>query len=113
MITSIVEAAIYLKRDNDVNSIEPFIKSKNRTIIADAINKGVLPVATPCQYHLTVENGAASTMTLSQGRLVEDGTGRQWRLLAAVTILAGGVKTSDGEVSKTTRQASAPSAGTP
>lgn len=93
MLTSIVEAAIFLKRDNDVNSIEPFIKSKNRTIIADAINKGVLPVATPCQYQLTVENGSSATLTLSQGRLVEDGTGRQWRLLSAVTIQAGGAKT--------------------
>ncbi len=93
MLISIVEAAIYLKRDNDVNSIEPFIKSKNRTIIADAINKGILPVATPCQHQLTVENGSLSTLTLSQGRLIEDGTGRQWRLLAAVTVGAGGVKT--------------------
>lgn len=93
MITSIVEAAIYLKRDNDVNSVEPFIKSKNRTIIADAINKGILPVATPCQHKLTVENGSTATINLSQGRLVEDGTGRQWRLLAAVTIIAGEAKT--------------------
>ena len=55
MLTSIVEAAVFLKRDNDVNAIEPFIKSKNRTIIADAINKGILPVATPCQHKITIE----------------------------------------------------------
>ena len=93
MLTSIVDAAVFLKRDNDVNAIEPFIKSKNRTIIADAINKGLLPVATACQYNLTVENNADKSMTLSQGRLVEDGTGRQWRLLASVTLNAGEVKT--------------------
>lgn len=93
MLTSIVEAAIFLKRDNDVNAVEPFIKSKNRTIIADAINKGVLPTATPCQHLLTVENGANSTLTLSQGRLIEDGTGRQWRLMAALTLSAGEKKT--------------------
>jgi len=93
MLTSIVEAVIYLKRDNDVNAVEPFIKSKNRTIIADAINKGILPSATPCQHLLTIENDAASTVTLSQGRLVEDGTGRQWRLLSSVTVLAGETKT--------------------
>lgn len=93
MLTSIVEVAISLKRDNDVNAIEPFIKSKNRTIIADAINKGILPTATPCQHLLTVENGAQNTITLSQGRLVEDGTGRQWRLLASLTLMAGEKKT--------------------
>lgn len=93
MLTSIVEAAVFLKRDNDVNAVEPFIKSKNRTIIADAINKGILPVATPCQHKITVENAADKTLTLSQGRLIEDGTGRQWRLLAAVTVGAGEVKT--------------------
>ena len=92
MLTSIVEVAVFLKRDNDVNAIEPFIKSKNRTIIADAINKGILPVATPCQHKVTIENGANTTMSLSQGRLIEDGTGRQWRLLAAVTMAAGEVK---------------------
>lgn len=93
MLTSIVEAALFLKRDNDVNAIEPFIKSKNRTIIADAINKGILPTATPCQHLLTVENNAQTTLTLSQGRLIEDGTGRQWRLLASLTLSAGEVKT--------------------
>lgn len=93
MLTSIVEAAVFLKRDNDVNAIEPFIKSKNRTIIADAINKGILPVATPCQHKITIENAAAKTLTLSQGRLLEDGTGRQWRLLAAITVGAGATKT--------------------
>ena len=92
MLTSIVEVAVFLKRDNDVNAIEPFIKSKNRTIIADAINKGILPVATPCQHNITIESSAKNTITLSQGRLIEDGTGRQWRLLAAVTLDAGEVK---------------------
>lgn len=93
MLTSIVEAVVYLKRDNDVNAIEPFIKSKNRTIIADAINKDILPVATPCQHLLTVENGAIKTLVLSQGRLIEDGTGRQWRLMAALSLLADETKT--------------------
>lgn len=89
MLTSIVEIAVYINRDNDRNTIEPFIKSQNRTIIADAINKGILPAATPCQYKLIVENKAASTVTLSQNRILEDGTGRQWRTLAAVTLAAG------------------------
>jgi hypothetical protein len=93
MMTSIVEAVVFLKRDNEINTIEPFIKSNNRTIIADAINKGILPVATPCQHQVTVQNSSDVTLTLSQGRLIEDGTGRQWRLLAAVTVASNEVKT--------------------
>ncbi|MDO5769030.1 MAG: hypothetical protein Q4P13_05955 [Psychrobacter sp.] len=89
MIMSMVETVYWLSRDNDVNIIEPFIKSKDRTIIADAINKGIMPVATACQHLLTIENNSNATVTLSQGRQVDDGTGRQWRLMAAVTILAG------------------------
>lgn len=103
MLTSIAEVAVFLKRDNDVNTIEPFIKSRNRTIIADAINKGVLPVATPCQHKLTVENSSVQTLTLSQGRLIEDGTGRQWRLLADITVAAGEVKTGLAEQSTINR----------
>ena len=103
MLTSIAEVAVFLKSDNDVNAIEPFIKSKNRTIIADAINKGVLPVATPCQHKITVENSSDSTLTLSQGRLIEDGTGRQWRLLASVTVTAGEIKSVLAEQSTINR----------
>jgi len=92
LITSIVETVVWLSRDNDVNIIEPFIKSKDRTIIADAINKGILPVATPCQHLITIENNSDSTVNLSQGRQIDDGTGRGWRLMAAVTLNAGEVK---------------------
>lgn len=92
MLTSVVETVVWLSRDNDLNIIEPFIKSKDRTIIADAINKGILPVATPCQHLITIENNGTATVTLSQGRQIEDGTGRQWRLMAPVTIEAGETK---------------------
>lgn len=93
MMVSLVEMVVHLQRDNALNSVEPFIKSKDRTIKADMVNKSILPAATPCQHLLTVENDAGVTQTLSQGRLVEDGTGRQWRLMAAVTVGAGESKT--------------------
>lgn len=92
LMTSIVETVVWLSRDNDVNIIEPFIKSKDRTIIADAISKGIMPVAAPCQHVLTIENVGAASLSLSQGRQIDDGTGRQWRLKAAVTIAGGETK---------------------
>lgn len=93
MLTSIVETVVFLERDNALNAIEPFIKSKNRTIIADAINKDILPVATPCQHLLTVEYTGTSTITLSQNRLIEDGSGKRWRLMASLTVGPNEVKT--------------------
>lgn len=79
-----------LSQDIDVATIEPFIKTRDRSIIADATNKGILPVATPCQYTLEVINNGQNTIALSQGRIIEDSQGgRPWRLMASVTVAAG------------------------
>lgn len=86
MLTSIIEVALALSRDNDVNIIEPFIKSKERTIIADAINKGILPIATACQYTISIENTGDKTVNLAQGRIIEDNLGQQWQLMSSASI---------------------------
>ena len=79
-----------LAQEIDVATIEPFIKTRDRSILADATNKGILPVATPCQHTLEVINNAANSITLSQGRVIEDSQGgRPWRLMASVTVAAG------------------------
>jgi hypothetical protein len=77
-----------LAREISVSEIEPFIKSRDRSILADATNKGILPVATPCQHQVTVVNSGAASITLSQGRMIEDANGRPWRLLSSVTVAA-------------------------
>lgn len=89
-----IEAIAYffslLSREIDVAEIEPFIKSRNRSIIADATNKGILPTAIACQHWLEVINKSSNPVTLSQGRLVEDHSGsRAWRLLQSVTVQPG------------------------
>lgn len=79
-----------LAREIDVASLEPFIKTRERSIIADATNKGILPIATPCQYTLEIKNNGTSTVSLSAGRIIEDNAGgRPWRLLASATVNAG------------------------
>ncbi|HQZ59127.1 MAG TPA: hypothetical protein PLQ39_05480, partial [Acinetobacter sp.] len=64
-----------LAREIDVASLEPFIKTRERSIVADATNKGILPIATPCQYTLEIKNNGASTVSLSAGRVIEDNAG--------------------------------------
>lgn len=79
-----------LGRDVDVSELEPFVKSRVATILADASNKGILPLATPCQHHVRVINTGTERMTVASGRVFEDGQGRAWRFLQNGEILGGG-----------------------
>ena len=84
-----------LAQEIDVATIEPFIKARDRSIMADATNKGILPVATACQHQLIVKNTGTTPVTLSSGRVIEDTQGgRPWRLLSSITVAAG----QEGEV---------------
>lgn len=76
-------------RDVDVSELEPFMKSRVATILADASNKGILPIATPCQHYVDVMNTGTQRMTVTSGRVFEDGQGRTWRFLQNGEILAG------------------------
>lgn len=74
----------------DIASIEPFTKTRDRSIIADATNKGILPIGTPCQHYMEIINRSLNPVSLSQGRMVEDHSGgRVWRLLQSITVKAG------------------------
>lgn len=75
--------------DIDIAIIEPFIKSNPRTILADATNKGILPVATPCQHYVEVINKNSESVTISAGRYFEDLQGRTWRFLQTANAAAG------------------------
>lgn len=79
-----------LSGDIDVATLEPFLKSMDRSIIADATNKGILPIATPCQYQVEINNTGNSIVGLNAGRKIEDNQGRPWRLLATANIPANG-----------------------
>lgn len=76
-------------RDVDISELEPFVKSREATILADASNKGILPLATPCQHHITVKNGGTEPVALQSNRVILDGQGRAWRLLQHADIAPG------------------------
>lgn len=76
-----------LSQEIDIASLEPFIKTRDRSIIADATNKGILPLGTASRHILQVINNGAKPVTLGQGREVEDSAGgRIWRLMQSITI---------------------------
>lgn len=68
------------------SEIEPFIKSKDSTILADASSKGLLPLAVSCLHTLRVHNYNQSKILLQAGRAIEDNAGRLWQLLQTIEI---------------------------
>lgn len=74
-------------RDVEVSEIEPFIKSREATILADASNKGILPLGTPCQHYITLTNRGTQRVTILSGRVFEDAQGRPWRFLQNAEVL--------------------------
>lgn len=89
-ITGTIEAMQHmlaeLGRDVDVSEVEPFVKSRESSILADASNKGILPRCTPCQHYVEVMNNGTERVTLVSGRMFEDGQGRTWRFLQNAEI---------------------------
>lgn len=77
-------------RDVEISELEPFRKSREATILADASNKGILPIGTPCQHTVRISNVGAERATLQSGRVFEDGQGRPWRLLQNAEIQGHG-----------------------
>lgn len=74
----------------DVSEAEPFLKSRERTILADAANKGILSIAKPCKHIIECKNSHNVPITLLAGRYFEDVQGRKWRLLETANIPANG-----------------------
>lgn len=89
-LRSIAAFLALFSQEVDISEIEPFIKTRDRSIIADATNKGILPIGMPTQHVLEVLNRSSNSITLSQGRMIEDNSGsRPWRLLQSVTVNPG------------------------
>lgn len=86
-------AGMIADQSTDINMaiIEPFIKSNVRTILADATNKGILPVVVPCQHYADFENKGQTALTVSAGRYIEDAQGRIWRLLQTANMEPGSI----------------------
>lgn len=74
----------------DVQSMEPFLKTRDTTVLADATMKGILPFARPARVTLLVENDDPSgSITVSIGRRLIGEQGRVYVAETAATIAAG------------------------
>lgn len=98
-VSAMADLISLLTQEIDIATIEPSIKSRDRSILADAVNKGILPIATPARHTLQVKNNWTGSQSLAQGRVITDNQGREWRLLSSVVVAAGETGEVDAEQS--------------
>lgn len=82
-----------LSQQVDQAAAEPFIKSRDATLLADAALKGVLPMATSARFRLTVTNPTDAPYTLVAGRRLIDSNGKVCAVETSATIPTGGTGT--------------------
>jgi hypothetical protein len=73
----------------DTESMEPFIKARDTTVLADASMKGILPFARPPRVALSITNGATTTLNIAVGRRLIDQNGRVYVTETQAAIAAG------------------------
>jgi len=70
----------------EVAMAEPFAKTRDATVLADAAMRGLVPQATPARITVTARNGADQSVTLDAGRELRDTSGRSWIVETPVTL---------------------------
>lgn len=77
----------------EVAQAEPFDKTKDSTVLADAAMRGIIPKSTPVTLSITVTNSGSVDITISKGRVLLDSSGRYLLVSTSVTVSAGGTGT--------------------
>lgn len=73
----------------DVTLYEPFVKTREATVLADAAMRGVMPLARSAVVLLAVTNSHTEPYVLADGRRLMDPKGRVFAVDSAVTIPPG------------------------
>lgn len=68
---------------------EPFVKSRDSTVLADATLKGILPLARSCRVTLSVTNNGTAPFTVTANRRILDPKGRVFMVDSDVVVAAG------------------------
>jgi hypothetical protein len=75
----------------EVAMAEPFEKSRDATILADAAMRGIIRKATPGSVQVKAKNNNAESFTISTGRVILDSVGRPYIIRTALTLLPGAI----------------------
>ncbi|PKF35543.1 hypothetical protein [Acinetobacter proteolyticus] len=72
----------------EVAQAEPFEKTKDSTVLADAAMRGIVPKAVPTVLKIQVENDSNELLEISAGRILLDSSGRSLRVENSVKVNA-------------------------
>lgn len=80
-----------LSGQQEVAALEPFLKEREATILADAAMRGIIPKSKGARIGVLLDNEKGlQPVTLQAQRVVLDSSGNEYRLETPVTIPAGG-----------------------
>lgn len=77
--------------ESEIAAYEPFLKSRDMTVLADASVKGILPFGKPARVTVRATNDSISPLTIASGRRLLDTQGRLFVVVAGAKIPAGGM----------------------
>jgi len=77
----------------EVAQSEPFEKTRDATVLADAAMRGIVRKGTPARIRLRAVNTGSDAFTVESGRTLLDSSGLPWRVETAATVAAGGEAT--------------------
>ncbi|KGQ44463.1 hypothetical protein [Gallibacterium anatis] len=83
---SMAEMLSMFSQQLEVSSQEPFVKSREATVLADAAAKGLLFTASSAEMVLKVTNNSEDTIYLGVGRVLLDSNGRYYKVIKPLTI---------------------------
>lgn len=78
-----------LSQQVEVAAMEPFLKSRDATVLADAALKGLIFTATPSTQVIKVTNKNTSDINIQTGRILLDSNGRQYSVIEPKSVVAG------------------------
>jgi hypothetical protein len=79
-----------LSEQIDIAQLEPFSKTRDSTVLADAAMKGILPFGVPPQMTLSVANPGDVDVPIATGRVLLDQYGKRYTSETNATVPAGG-----------------------
>jgi len=77
----------------EVAQSEPFEKTRDSTVLADAAMRGIVRKGSPARVRILAVNTGSDVFTVESGRTLLDSSGLPWRVETAVSVPAGGQAT--------------------
>ncbi|MBL8473712.1 MAG: hypothetical protein JNM98_18120 [Rhodocyclaceae bacterium] len=74
----------------EVAASEPFQKTRDATVLADAAMRGIVRKGSPARARVLASNTGTAAFAVESGRSVLDSAGRLWRIETAASVPAGG-----------------------